>query len=458
MINRLRGAVAPLYLLLCLLLGGSVQGIWVNMLLQLLGIGLLAWAALARGAEPLDRSQKQLVLIILVALLIVVLQLVPLPPNVWQRLGGRGPIIDGYRLLGVPQPWQPLSLTPYDTLTTMFVLIPPLALLAAMWRLGTRKFWLIIALLAGTLAGILLGALQVGSSDPANSRWYLYAFSNFGAATGFFANANHMATLLVVSVPFLAALLASVRGGERNVQRESAAIAMIAGTALVIAIGIILNGSLAGFGLAGPVVLASALLLVKRNSAARLWISIASGALLIAALAALALSSVGGTGLRSSAATSVQSRQEIMKTSAAAASDFMPLGSGIGSFQRVYQLYEDHDRLDVTARVNHAHNDYLEVALETGIPGLAVLLLFLVWWARASWRAWTAPEPNPYARAAVIASAAILIHSLVDFPLRTAAISACFAMCLGLIAGRRLKPAASKDGSTLWPTRHVAID
>ncbi len=76
-----------------------------------------------------------------------------------------------------------------------------------------------MALLAGTLAGILLGALQVGSADPENSPWYPYAFSNFGVATGFFANANHMAILLVISLPFLTALLASVRGGKRNVQR-----------------------------------------------------------------------------------------------------------------------------------------------------------------------------------------------------------------------------------------------
>ena len=124
MVSRAREAAAPLYLFLCLLLGGSVQGVWTNMLLQLLGIGLLAWAALARTSGPLDRSQKQLVAIILLGLAITLLQLVPLPPSVWERLGGRAPIADGFRLLGIALPWQPLSLAPYDTLATMFVLIP----------------------------------------------------------------------------------------------------------------------------------------------------------------------------------------------------------------------------------------------------------------------------------------------------------------------------------------------
>ena len=32
--------------------------------------------------------------------------------------------------------------------------------------------------------------------------------------------------------------------------------------------------------------------------------------------------------------------------------------------------------------VNHAHNDYLELALEGGIPAIVLMLLFLAWWAR----------------------------------------------------------------------------
>ena len=232
---------------------------------------------------------------------------------------------------------------------------------------------------------------------------------------------------------------------------------MVAGAALVVAVGIALNGSLAGYGLAVPAAIASALLLVPRNSAARRWIALAVGVLMIGALAALAFAPVGNNELHSSAATSVQTRQQLMKTTAAAAADFMPFGSGVGTFRQVYQLYEDHDRFDVTAVVNHAHDDYLELALETGLPGIILLLLFIAWWVRSSWRAWTAPDADPYARAAVIASAAILIHSLVDFPLRTAAISACFAMFLGLIAKHRRPATAVKDSSTLWPTRHVVL-
>lgn len=456
MASRLRDAAAPVYLLLCLLLGGSAQGIWANMILQLLGLALIAWAALAREAEPLPREARTLVFIALLGLLVVAIQLIPLPPAIWERLGGRSPILEGFRILGVTPPSLSISTTPYESAATVLTLIPPLALLAAVWRLGCRPAWLVLALIAGTFAGILLGALQVSGADAATSPWYIYADTNEGLAVGFFANANHMATLLVITLPFLAALLAAARSRGRNLQRYSAAIILIGAAALVIIVGLALNGSLAGYGLAVPVLVASAIIVMPRQSRLRSWLAAAAVLLLVAAVATLAMSPIGNAkGFEAEAASSVESRHEIIGVSAKAAADFMPWGSGLGSFRRIYAVYEDHDRLDPNVTVPHAHNDYLELALETGVPGLVVLLLFLAWWGRAAWAAWTRPDAGDYARAAAVASAAILTHSLVDFPIRTAAISTCFALCLALLIWRR--PVAAAEPETLRPTRHVVV-
>jgi len=453
MTSRLREGVAPTYLLACLILGGSGQGIWANMVLQLLGLGLIGWAALVTARAPVPREERQLLWLILLALTIVLVQLIPLPPGIWDHLGPRSVIAEGYRILGMPAPSMPLSVAPYESISSLLSLIPPLAMLAALLRIGCRPLLLVLALVAGTFAGILLGALQVSTPDLS---WYLYEESNFGVATGFFANANHMADLLVITLPFLAAVLARAGRSGRNVQRYSAAVALVAGAALVIAVGIALNGSLAGYGLAVPVLMASAMIMLPRRSGALRWMPALSAILLIAAIGWLATTPLSSeSALRSNAQTSVQSREEILRTSVKAAADFMPLGSGIGSFQRVYALYEDHDRLDPTTYVNHAHNDYVELALETGVPGLILLALFLGWWARAAWQAWRPADRDPYARAASVASAAILIHSLVDFPLRTAAIGACFAMCLALLI--RPRSQAAVDSSDLRPTRHVVV-
>ena len=456
MVSRLRGAAVPAYVLLCLTLGGSGQGIWANMVLQLLGLGLLAWAA-ARPAEDTPAGdQRQLLWLTVIALAVVAAQLVPLPAAVWQGLGARQPIAEGYRVLGLAAPALPISVAPYESLASLLSLIPPLAVLVASWRLAPRPALVVLALLGGTFGGILVGALQVSSPDPANSQWYFYRQSNHGVATGFFANANHMASLLVISLPFLAALLASARRKGRNAQRYSAVLALVAGAAVVIAVGIALNGSLAGYGLAVPVLLASAVIVLPGRSRALGWLAASAGLMLVVAVGWLATTPLSNsTSLRANAETSVQSRADILATSVEAVREFLPFGSGIGTFREVYAVYEDHDRLEPNTYVNHAHNDYLELALETGVPGLIVLILFLAWWGKAAWRAWRQRDGDPYARAAAIASAAILVHSLVDFPLRTAAIAACFAMSLALLV--RQRPAESADESEFRPTRHVVL-
>ena len=451
MASRVREAAAPVYLFACLLLGGSAQGIWANMLLQLLGIGLIAWAALSPAEQAASRSARQIFVLAMLVLGLIALQLVPLPASVWQHLPGREPIAAGYRLLGIETPAMPLSLTPYATLAAFLTSIPAIAMLCFLIRVGpSRPAWLVVALLLGAFAGILLGALQVTSGDPLHSPWYLYGRTNFGAATGFFANANHMATLLVVCLPFLTALVASARGG--NVQRYSAVAALVAGAVVVLVIGLMLNGSLAGYALALPVLLASALVVIPSGTARR-WTGGLVVLLLIAAVGALWMRPIGSN-FSAQAATSVTSRQQMFATTIAATEEFMPLGSGLGSFPRVYPLFEDPDRI-VPTIVNHAHNDYAELALETGIPGLALLLAFFIWWGAAVVRVWRSSDADHYARAASIASAAVLAHSMVDYPLRTAAIGTVFTMCLALLVQRQ-KPARA-ERSDLRPTRHVVF-
>jgi O-antigen ligase len=450
--DRLGEAIAPIYLLLCLLLGGSAQGAWTNLLLRLAGIVIIMWAA-AAPRRPLGRMGRSLFAWILLALFIAALQLIPLPPSLWTHLPGREFILEGYRLIGGPLPWMPLSVTPYDSAAALLAIIPALASLAAVLRLGCRPAWLVIALMAGTIGGIVLGVLQVGSTDPETSRWYLYPQSSWGLATGFFANANHMATLLLITIPFLAALPVAVRRRSEQAQLHSGIAALAASGLLLVLIGITLNGSLAAYGLLLPVLAASALIIVPRTSRARRWLAIAAALLLVASVALL-WTNGGRLGSRLGLAGSVHSREQIYATTMRATRDFMPLGSGLGSFPRVYAVYEDHARLDVSEYVNHAHNDYLEYVLELGLAGVVGVALFLMWWGRAVWSVWRGGSADAFARAASIASAAVLVHSIVDFPLRTAAISAAFAMCLGLLAVRRRVPS---EPSQLWQTRHLVV-
>lgn len=454
MADKLRRMVAPFYLFLCLILGGSAQGAWSNMTLQLLGLGLLAWTALEPPSNAPARPARQLMWIVGLGLCWVAIQLVPLPPSLWAPLGPRSGFVHTYELLGMALPALPLSVAPFATLAAVLTLIPPLALYASIERLHAYSAsFLVAALVLGSVAGIALGALQVASPDPNVSPYYLYPIVNFGAATGFFANANHMATLLLATLPFLAAVAASSRasGRQQSVAVSVAAMAL----ALVVVVGIAINGSLAGYILLLPVVAASALIVLKLGSRVRRGAIALAALLLVGGVVALNSTAIGGARIGADAAGSVQSRKDILSTTTTAMRAYMPLGSGLGTFRPVYDSFEDPNQVTGTYS-SHAHNDYAELALELGLPGVFLMLLFLYWWGRAAVDSWRFPEAQPYVRAAVIASAAILAHSLVDFPLRTAAISSLFAMCLAFLADR--VKSDPLEPSELRPTRHVSLD
>ena len=446
-----KSAVAPLYLLLCLLFGGSAQGIWQNAALQLIGLGIILWAVIARSEKPLSQMACRLFILAAVGIAVVALQCMPLPPSIWAH-GAREPLASGYRLLGMPVPWLPISVTPYGSLSNLLCLIPPLAIFAAIVRLHAyRPSWLAAALLTGAVAGIALGALQAMNAGTA-SQWYLYPRTNVGRAVGFFANASHMAILLVISAPFVAALAAAGRG--REIQYYSALSALLFALGSLLVVGIALSGSLAGWLLSVPVVFASSLILLRRRSRSGPWLALLAGVSIVAAIGVLATSSIGGQLISKNAATSVQSRAEITTTTFRAIGDFMPWGSGLGSFAKVYHLYENPDAV-TNEYVVHAHNDYAELLLELGIAGAVLIALFLIWWGHAVWKSWRRPDGSPFTYAASIASAALLVHSFVEFPLRTAAMSACFAMCIGLLANGHRLP--RKEAADLRPARHIVI-
>lgn len=452
--ERMRQLVAPAYLFLCLIFGGSAQGAWSNMGLQLIGLGLIGWAALEPPAQPPARAARQLLWLAGIALCWIALQLVPLPQPLWASFGPRGQLAAAHALLGLSPGALPLSVAPYESVAAVLTLIPPIALYLAIERLHAyRASFLVAALVAGTISGIALGALQVASPNPETSPFYLYPEVNFGQATGFFANANHMASLLLATLPFLAALAASARASGRQ---RSAAVSIAAGAlALVVAVGVALTGSLAAHILVIPVLAASALILFRTSALVRRGAILGAALLLIAGVAALNSTAIGGGRIGEDAAGSVQSRQEILATTATAMRAYMPVGSGLGTFRPVYDSFEDPDQVTGTYST-HAHNDYAEIALDLGLPGVLLLLLFLLWWGKATVESWRSPEAQPYVRAAVIASGAILAHSMVDFPLRTAAIGSLFAMCLAFLADR--VKSDPLEQSELRTTRHLSLD
>lgn len=426
-----RHFLGPVFLVLCVLLGGaSLAGYMANLILQLTALLILVLSFMARP-HGVPTAAKNLQWLIAALIAAMVLQLIPLPPEIWTVIPGREPIARGFELWGEPLAWLPLSLAPAATIAATLWLLPAVAIVFAMIRLGAfRPILIAWSVVAVTMVSVIIGALQVSSAGEA---FYFYQFTNRGLAVGPFANANHMATLLLICVPFLCAV--AVRGRQQRSGRAGsglfvACIAML----LLVGVGLVLNTSLAGIGLGVPVLVASLLLLRRRSDLPR-WSFIPIALISLAAVALVFLLPIGnnlfGTGAQGS-----ESRATSITTTLQAAADHLPFGSGYGTFAAVYRGYED-PALVTRTWMNHAHSDVAEMLLEGGVIAGLMIVIFVGWWLLRTVSIWRDLESDVFSRAATIASAAVILHSFVDYPLRTAGISAAFAACLVLMTTAR---------------------
>ena len=113
--------------------------------------------------------------------------------------------------------------------------------------------------------------------------------------------------------------------------------------------------------------------------------------------------------------TSEGRRAEMVHDSMRIFQDHQVLGSGLGTLQEVFPLYETHyDGLIV----NHSHNDYAEALAETGVIGGLCGLIFLVILFWKSWKILSVegdPRSFAYHTGALVACLGLLVHAGVDF-------------------------------------------
>ncbi|UUL82474.1 O-antigen ligase family protein [Sphingomonas qomolangmaensis] len=392
--------------------------------MQIAAIALLVavlWAPDAAARQAVADHRWPLILFALTAALIA-LQIVPLPASLWQTLPHRSAVAQGFALARVDPGWLPLSLTPAATAAALIALIAPLAMyFAVIGAIRAERMLLLRALVAMAVLSAIVGALQ--RVQGPDSPLYFYAITNRGSAVGLFANRNHLGTLLLCAVPFCAVLIRSARTERARGRAATLHVVALAAAMLVLLAGVAITGSIAVALMAGPVVVAAILILAADQAKHVKRVA------LMGAVGVLAVTAVSASVMPRQLPASDQHRDSIIPTAARAAVDYLPLGAGGGSFTAVYPGYED--AATVTPEyVNHAHSDYVEWLLEYGAPGMALTAAALALWARATWVAWR--SGGDVARAATTALGVILVHSAVDYPLRTAAIAVVAALATAL--------------------------
>lgn len=441
----LERALVAAFLAGALLTGGaSLEGdLQKAMFLTVSGLVLAVLFLVAKGW-----TRGPVLAVLAFAALYVVIatcQLVPLPIDQVQSVPDRDLALRGLEALGHNPARLPLSLAPEATLASLLAILAPLCgfclIAATRWSRGAGLLKWAIPLL-GT-ASALLGLAQIILGSQ--SGLYPYRFTNFGSPVGAFANANHQASFLLMGLPFVAALIHDLRrdweGQDRDVAMAVAAGAM----GLVILVGILAAGSVAGYLMLAPVLLLSLAVAFTRRSKskAKALPAISIAALLLAAAILIVFSSAR---LPTLGQTSLQDlptqRAGINRVGAGILEQHWTTGTGLGSFEDVYRLHEDPEAVS-TVYIAHAHNDYLEWMIETGIAGGLLLAVFLSWWAFRFLGVWLGSGMGALAlrRAASIACLVPVLHSVVDYPLRTPAIAVMAAMCLALMIVPRSRPA-----------------
>jgi hypothetical protein len=426
--------------------GGTVGGFLSDAVLQLLAIPLLLLSLWKMFEVPLTKQMRRAAWFCLAIAMFPLIQLIPLPPWLWTTLPHRQPSAEAFDILGQAVAWMPISVSPELTWLSVLSLIPPLAIFLGTLLLTyrERRLLILVVLAVGTIS-VFVGLVQVAQGPESPLRFF--EITNPTEAVGFFANRNHFAALLycllVFSVAWAAQAAMAIKFGVQPKEYDFVAIVgAVAGFILLVALlaAQAMARSRAGLGLT-MVALFCAIGLGFSNR--RPILGITPKWLVFSAIAVAAMFAVEFALYRILDRFTFDpletARHAIALTTIEAAKAYLPLGSGLGTFVPVYAMFEKTETI-TNAYVNRAHSDVLEMSLEAGLPGIAMMGLFVIWLVRRSVDIWRNGPPRganeldwSLARAATIVTALVMVHSFVDYPLRTGAMAAVIALACALL-------------------------
>lgn len=424
------------FLLLCLLGGGGSRDDIVS-LLYLRPAAVICAALMVALPGRIELRLVRFPLLLLVALAVwMALQLVPLPPSIWQELPGRAPLREAAVIAAVQQPWRPISISPDLTMNSLAALVVPIATLLGFAALRERQRYALLPVLIGAvLLSAVLGIAQLSGGALSSLRFY--DITNSDSAVGFFANRNHQAAFLVLGFPLLSLWAAGGSARRGPTWRPVIAAAM----ALFLVPMILVTGSRAGLAFGAIALIWSALnyllaIRTRRRGRRLPWRALLIGlaGLIVINILFFVLASGRMEAVQRllSADVRADERYERLPTLVGLARDYLPWGSGFGTFDPLYRMHEPFESL-FPFYLNHAHNDLLELIITGGLPALALLFGTIVWLGWRAWRSYIRPggEGHAYARLGLTMLVLLLGWSLVDYPLRTPSIAALAAIAAG---------------------------
>ena len=344
--------------------------------------------------------------------------------------------------------WGTLSIDPSATLLALFKILAYVGVFVLAVQLfdsARRKNAIVTALIAlgcfeagyGILQFLLNWNKIFGYTNPYDS----------SVATGTYINRNHFAGLMDLTVPLAFALAfhtyqlwsdprrraTSTKSGGESPQEFRIVFYLF--LAIIMVIGAVLSNSRGG-------ILSVSFTLIALSLLTILKVRRRSWGLLIAGLATLALGfslwvGVGGLVHRfaemgRAGFVSSQRRSMIWSDTVQLFRSNPILGTGLGTYEDALRPFQTH-LVDMT--IDHAHNDYLEFAAETGLIGFG-LLFVPIFYLLVRMIISFLKDHRRYRSAILLgcigSTLGLLIHSLMDFNLQVPANAMIFAAILGI--------------------------
>jgi O-antigen ligase len=405
----------------------------------------------------------------------ILLQCIPLPTSWVEWIQPR--TIEAYRLAaplvgGMPVR-VPLSLYPYATFVWFFHLWSWVALFyLTLYHLRTRRQIMVMAVFwiaMGTFQSIY-GLVEYLSGT--HRIWWWENTYGKGVVTGTFINRNHLAGYLEMMIPMALGVLMLLAGGLKQEIRLNWRRALVkiadnnrwAQTLLLVFLCTLMGAALflsfsrgASIALTTILVPLSIFLLFRKPTRryGLLGLGIFLGTLLYAA----------PMGLDAAVERFAQwdegvvGREEHWRSGLEMVKAFPGFGTGWGTYEWVYPHFKP--AAFGESVVTHAHNEWLEAWVETGVIGLILVVTTFALYLAGAFRVWLARRDTQVVWLGFCALAAVLavgVHCFGEFLLRTPAnaltLAAVMAWGWAVIHHHRRGP---DNEFFRWPIRRIRV-
>ncbi len=304
------------------------------------------------------------------------------------------------------------------------------------------------------------GIYQISSGTE--QVWNWIKTGQHGFVVGTYISRNELAYFLELSVLLALGMAMGVHmreplaNGWKNILDESFWKPVLPGfTAVILAIALLLTGSRGGILSCGGGLISMAVLFLVKKQMRAASIKIFGVAIIIFFYGL-------GVGLERTAARfgqdgDLEHRLDIAGSVLPMIADYPLSGVGMGAFNTAYSPYAL-PQYGRNVDVVHAHNDWIEVAAEMGLPGLVLCGSGFAWFMGTSIRSWRKRnDPGVLGTGAGIMAGliSIALHSFFDFGMRVPANALATGLLCALLWTRLHMRTNGKDRSVALPSLEI---